>query len=96
MRRYLNLLVILVAVVAAIPLFYTTLAAGKDPDLVLKRVSGNENEIRNVKITAMDSQENRLNRMFSITSSGSHDLRRESSFLSLDEDPAWYKQYVKQ
>lgn len=96
MRRYLNLLVILVAVVAAIPLFYTALAAGKDPGLVLKRVSGNENEIPNVKITAMDSQENRLNRMFSITSSGSHDLRRESSFLSLDEDPAWYKQYVKQ
>jgi|GEM_PF-1633583 len=97
MRRYINLLVIVVAVVAAIPFFYTALAADKDPGLMLKKISGNEKEIRNVKITALDNQEdNLLNRMFSITSSGSRYLGRESSFSLLDEDPDWYKQYVKQ
>ncbi|WP_350346408.1 hypothetical protein ABR335_00980 [Heyndrickxia faecalis] len=57
MRRYINLLVIVVAVVAAIPFFYTALAADKDPGLMLKKISGNEKEIRNVKITALDNQE---------------------------------------
>ncbi|WP_018661236.1 hypothetical protein [Heyndrickxia acidiproducens] len=95
MKRYQTLLLLTVFIILSISTFYTVAAHANKPNFLLKKISGNEKEVQDIKFPAYYQRDNQINYSLSITSAGSKYMGEGSLFTTPrpgeDEHPSWYR-----